>query len=356
MRHKIVHWHERTFGWHRISLESAVAMLLVVLMFTSPTSAFRLQERSVYMNSSEAGATTFYRMSWRYISPEPVGSVEMLFCVDPIPYRPCDAPTGMDVSGATLTDQTGETGFVIGHQSTNRIVLSRASVAPTDPSSSYTLDGVVNPTDEDTAFSVRLKTHTSIDASGPQIDFGSMRAQVTQGVTLETQVPPMLIFCLAGEVSDSCTSTNEVYYSEMGELSPNDTLSAQSQMAVGTNATAGFVITANGETMSSGTNAIRSLRQPTASQQGVNQFGINLVENSSPTVGKDPEGEWANAVASDDYGQSNLYKFQSGDIVAYSPNVSLMKKFTVSYIVNSDPNLRAGVYTTTLSFIASGRF
>jgi hypothetical protein len=203
---------------------------------------------------------------------------------------------------------------------------------------------------------VRLKTFTSTNATGPQLDFGSMRAQITEGVILETQVPPMLIFCLAQEVAYNCTGTNEIYYSDLGQLSPSSTLTAQSQMAVGTNATDGFAITVNGTTMSAGTNIIEPLEQPTPSQQGQNQFGINLVANSSPLVGIDPEGEWANAVASADYGQPDRYKFQSGDIVAYSPNVSLMKKFTVSYIVNSSPNLKPGVYTTTINFIASGRF
>jgi len=57
-----------------------------------------------------------------------------------------------------------------------------------------------------------------------------------------------------------------------------------------------------------------------------------------------------------DYGIPNKYKFVSGDPVAYSPNVSLMRKFTVSYIVNSSESLRPGVYTTTITFVASGRF
>ena len=64
----------------------------------------------------------------------------------------------------------------------------------------------------------------------------------------------------------------------------------------------------------------------------------------------------ANATTTADYSQPNRYKFKDGDIVAFSPNVSLMKKFTVSYIVNASPALKAGVYTTTINFIASGRF
>ena len=332
-------------------------VFLILAFIVSPASAaMRLQERGLYMNSSEAADTTFYRISFRYMSPDPVGSVEMLFCVDPIPYHPCEVPPGLDVSNAHLTQQDGETGFSITQQSQNRIVISRVAQSPNSPKSAYVFDDIINPVDFERGFSIRLKTHTSADASGPQVDFGSIRGQVTEAVEIVTQVPPMLIFCLAEEVQYNCTGTNEVHYSDMGLLDSGETLTSQSQMAVGTNATAGFVIIANGAPMSAGTNTIDPLAQPAPSRPGQNQFGINLVENSEPSIGLNPEGEWANAVASDDYAKPNLYKFNPGDIVASSPNVSLMKKFTVSYIVNSDPELKAGVYTTTINFIASGRF
>ena len=179
---------------------------------------------------------------------------------------------------------------------------------------------------------------------------------MTNDIVIETQVPPMLIFCLAEVVEENCTDTNDNFYTDMGDLDSGATLTAQSQMAVGTNATSGFVITANGDPPAAGTNVIDGLTVPTASRQGANQFGINLVANNSPVVGSDPEGTWTNAIPSAGYDTPNLYKYVSGDEVAFSPNVSLMKKFTVSYIVNSRENLRPGVYTTTITFIASGRF
>lgn len=331
-------------------------MLLVLLMFTAPVSAMRFQERSLYMNSSEPGATTSYKVSFRYMSPQVVGSVDLLFCNDPIPYHPCVTPTGLDVSNATLASQTGETGYSILSKSTNHIVLTRLPSTPTSTSSSYTFDNIVNPTDTSQAFSIRLRSHSTANATGPQIDFGSVRGEVTNGVVIETQVPPMLIFCVAEEVSEDCVDTNETYYRDMGQLSSDSTLVAQSQMAVGTNASGGFAITANGFPMSAGTSVIDSPTEPTESQPGKNQFGINLVANNAPAVGSDPEGTWANAVPSPDYSIPNHYKYVPGDVVAYSPNVSLMKKFTVSYIVNAKEDLKAGVYTTTVTYIASGRF
>lgn len=281
----------------------------------------------------------------------------MLFCIDPIPHHECVTPLGLDVSDAVLSSQSGETGFVMDALAPNHIVLSRApSMISSAGISSYVFDNIVNPLDTGQSFSIRLRSHASTDASGPQIDFGSVKGQVTDGVVLETQVPPMLIFCVAEQVMDQCLGTNENYYTDMGELSSDSTLTAQSQMAVGTNASSGFAITVNGGSMAAGTSVIDSPSTPTESQPGENQFGINLVANNAPTVGSDPEGTWTNAIPTPDYSMANHYKFVPGDVVAYSPNVSLMKKFTVSYIVNSREDLKPGVYSTTMTFIASGRF
>lgn len=291
------------------------------------------------------------------MTPALTGSLDILACIDPIPYMPCVTPPGLDLSNAVLSSQAGESGFTISEQSANHIVLSRtpAVINPGDKST-YVFDNVVNPANTGESFALRLKNHASTDASGPQIDFGSVKNEITNGVTIETQVPPMLIFCVAEVVNNDCSGTNNNYYTDMGELSADSTLTAQSQMAVGTNATGGFAITVNGTPPAAGTNVIDSPINPTESIKGSNQFGINLVANTAPSVGSDPEGAFANAVPSPDYSTPDRYKFVSGDTVAFSPNVSLVRKFTISYILNSRDDLRAGVYTTTITFIASGRF
>lgn len=357
MKYRHHRLHTLAYAWHCIGSEFFFAILLVLFVFISPVSAsMRLQERSLYINSSKPGATTFYTVSFRFASPQPIGSVDMLFCVNPIPYMPCVTPPGLDVSGAVLSNQSGETGFSILSKSTNHITLTRPSGAVSSVLSSYTFDNIVNPTDPDQAFSIRLRSHSSTDATGPLVDFGSVRSQVTTGVKLETQVPPMLLFCVAEKVSDGCSATNDVYYSDTGLLSAKTTLKSQSEMAVGTNASNGFAITARGAPLSAGIHVIDSLTKPTGSQSGKNQFGINLVHNNNPSIGSNPEISGNSTVPTADYGIPNRYKFVSGDVVAYSTSVSLMERFTVSYIINSKADLPAGVYTTTVNYIASGRF
>ena len=357
MQHKLFRFHAVTAMWHSFWSESFLAIFIATFILVVPASAaMRFQERSLFIANNEPGATSSYTVAFRYMSPVVVGSVDLLFCIDPIPYHDCVTPPGLNVANATLSEQTGETGYSILSKSTNHIVLTRAPSMIQSSGSSYRFDNIVNPNDTTQSFSIRLRSHITTNATGPQTDFGSVKGQIASGIQIATQVPPMLIFCVAEEVSDNCTLTNENNYKDMGELSERSTLLAQSQMAVGTNASGGFAITANGTPMSAGMNVIDSPTSPTESVQGTNQFGLSLVANDAPVVGSDPEGEWANAIPSPDYSLPNRYKYVSGDVVAYSPNVSLMKKFTVSYIVNSSKNLKAGVYSTTITYIASGRF
>lgn len=349
---------ERRGRWRYGGVVLLIVLAFVVSLTDAPLAAAdrRMQNRSLYMSNTRIGDKASYTVSMQFMSPQAVGSVDLLFCVDPIPHNPCVAPAGLDASAAILTSQSGESGFSILSKTANHIVLTRLPSMIQATPSSYVFDNITNPTDTAQSFSIRMRSHAATDASGPQIDFGSVKGQVTRDIVIETQVPPMLIFCLAQQVEYNCTGTNGVNYSDMGQLNATLTLLAQSQMAVGTNASGGFTITANGGPLSAGTNVIASPAVPTVSQQGTNQFGLNLVANDTPVIGSDPEGQWANALASPDYSRPNHYKYVSGDVVAYSPNVSLMKKFTVSYILNSSPDLRAGVYTTTITYIASGRF
>lgn len=359
MHHRVPRLHGAYLKFRTLFSEELVALLLVLFVLAAPVGASaRFENRGLFMQSTEPGAITSYTVSLGYKTPQPVGSLDMLFCVSPIPYDPCVVPPGLDVSNAVLSEQAGEVGFSILSKTQNRIVLTRppSMISSAAIASSYKLDNIENPTNQNKSFSIRLKSHSSQNATGPQIDFGSVKGQVSTGITLQTQVPPMLIFCAAQQVAEDCSSTNDTYFTDMGNLSKDDTLTAQSQVAVGTNASAGFVITVNGNPLTAGTNIIEGLAAPTESQKGENQFGINLVENDELGVGLDPEGVWANAEPALNYSQANRYMYVPGDIVASSPNVSLMKKFTVSYIVNVSPDLRAGVYTTTINFIASGRF
>ncbi len=354
------------------TMQTLLVLLCTFFVFIAQASAVvRFNHRSMLIEDVTPGAAVTYIFSFTYnnlnVASTTVGSIDIEFCYDPIPgetvtlqnpvdHHPCVVPTGLDVSQAVLSDQTGETGFSILSQTPNHIILTRTPGAVSETPSTYTFTGIVNPTDDSRSFAARLSDYSSTDATGQVLNLGSVVSRVGQGVLLETQVPPMMIFCLGHTVELNCTGTDGGNYSDMGTLDPNAPLTATSQMAAGTNATGGYVITANGPTMEAGTNIVNPLAAPTISAPGNNQFGMNLVANSSPGVGNDPDGPFANAAPAPDYAIPDQFTYRDGDAVASAPNVSLMRRFTVSYLLNSAPNIRPGVYTTTITFICTGRF
>jgi len=346
---------------HRLAIGHTVLLLLCCfIVFTSQASAvIRFTNRSLFILDPSPGVTTQYKISLTYTTQTTVGSIDMLFCGgvnSPIPSEPCNPPTGLDLSNAVLSSQTGETGYALNVLAPNHIVLSRPPSLVGQTPSTYTLDNVVNPTDMSHSFAARLSDYASSDASGPLIDLGSVVSAINLGVTIETQVPPMLLFCVGQAVDLGCNSTNGIHYQNLGNLSSDATLYTQSQMSAGTNASGGYVITANGPTMEAGTHVIEALDSPTASAPGNSQFGINLRENSLPAVGANPDGVSTDAAVAPNYDKPNEYMYHDGDMVASAPAVSLFRRYTVSYVINVPPDLRPGDYSTTITYICSGRF
>lgn len=349
-------WHVRPY--HLRLAEVMFTLVAVILVTSMPSSAvIRFQHRSLTVNQTVPGATATYTVAMEYVTETAVGSLDMLFCINPIPYEPCVPPPGLDVSGAVLASQEGETGYSITTRTSNHLVLSRTPTVVTGGvQSKYVLENIVNPTYTEHSYSIRLADFASTDATGTVIDLGSVLTQASDSIEIQAQVPPLLVFCMAKHVSDDCITVEGGNYTDFGALTTDQALTAQSQMGVGTNASGGYSITVNGSTMASGANVIEPLTEPTPSKPGTNQFGINLVANNDPLVGQDPDGASVNATASPEYSQPNRYLFRDGDVIAEAPNVSLIRRFTVSYIVNTSPDLRAGVYTTTITYVCSGRF
>jgi hypothetical protein len=88
-----------------------------------------------------------------------------------------------------------------------------------------------------------------------------------------------------------------------------------------------------------------------ASSTGTEQFGINLVANTSPvTFGADPspqpDSTFATGQAATGYGTTNQYKYNVGDIIAQTGTSGWgQTNYTISYIANIAPLTPAGKYT-----------
>jgi hypothetical protein len=261
----------------------------------------------------------------------------------------------MNISLATLSTQTGATGFSIVDRGTNRIIIGRAPASVTSLPVSYQFDGITNPSTANHTFFGRIYTFASNNGSGTSIDAGGITFATANVIGISTEVPPNILFCVAQTIFGlDCTGATG-YLVDVGELSRLQPKSGEAQMLLATNARYGLGVTINGTTLQSGNNIIPAMSTSTAQSPGVSQFGINLRSNTNPTVGSDPVGPGV-ATASLGYNSANQYKFAAGDQVVSSATTTDLKKFTVSFITNINASQPAGVYTTTITFICLANF
>ncbi len=309
------------------------------------------------LNDNRTSATATYQLSFTILSPETLGSIKLQFCAnDPLIGDPCTVPAGLDASAAVLSQQAGETGFTIltSASDATTLVLTRSASAATLAPSSYTFTTMVNPSAEGTYYG-RLQTFASTDATGPDNDHGGLAFSINAPVQINATVPPYLLFCTGVTISSFDCSTASGDYVNFGNLSKAAASSATTQMLTATNAGNGFNITVNGTTMISGTNVINGVSTADVSRPGTSQFGLNLVANTTPSVGSDPTGG-GNAAPATGYDTSNFYKFAPGDVVASDVDTDAYRLFTSSYIVNIPNGQPVGVYVATLTYICLANF
>lgn len=106
---------------------------------------------------------------------------------------------------------------------------------------------------------------------------------------------------------------------------------------------------------------LHALTSPTASSPGTEQFGINLVANTSPTTfGANaiqvPDSTFAFGAAATGYNTPNLYKYVKGDTVAQSTRSSGETDYTISYLFNISNVTAAGQYVFNHVLVATSTF
>lgn len=344
-------------AWAVVGQTGAVALVLLGLgvVKAPPVAALQLAARSLQISSAVPGDTVRYNLSLQYATVGTLGSIQFEFCQnDPLIGTACTAPPGLDLTAASLVDQTGETGFSIHASSTaNKLVLSRPPTLATTQPSSYVLDGVVNPTATGTHY-VRIQTFASDDASGPELDRGGLAFSINPAFQVSTEVPPYLEFCTAITIVNHDCSTASGNTVDFGELSRSQTSTAVSQFMAVTNASSGYGVTLAGTTMTAGNEVIPAVVN-SVSVPGLSQFGLNLRANSLPPVGNEPAGSGSAAPLAA-YDQPNRFSFGSGDTIAAAIGASDFQTFTTSYIVNVSADQAPGQYAATLSYICLANF
>jgi hypothetical protein len=142
----------------------------------------------------------------------------------------------------------------------------------------------------------------------------------------------------------------------LGDLTVSATAAASSNFSVKNYLTNGYIVKIYGDSPTNvsppGTESLNPLATPTTSQIGVEQFGINLVANTTPGIGANPtqtpDATFSFGEAAPGYNIVDQFQYIDGDTIALSDNESGITEYTLSMIANISTSTTGGRYNTTL--------
>lgn len=142
---------------------------------------------------------------------------------------------------------------------------------------------------------------------------------------------------------------------DLGVLSTSETASKTTLVKVRNYLSDGYMIQIMGKAPAYDGHSLATFRAPTESDPGTEMFGINLVANSSPQVGRDvehtsPEVPGVGLIL-DGYDKANHFKYEEGDVLARSESESSEMIYTISMVVNISNDTPAGHYTGDFSAV-----
>lgn len=165
------------------------------------------------------------------------------------------------------------------------------------------------------------------------------RATSTEFGEVETDEPMLEVIIEVGE-------------SNLGDLSIDRTATKTSIVKVRNNFEGGYSLQMMGDPPKAGNHTLATPDTPTASLMGTEQFAINLTANTVPEVGTLPvqrssvEGEQTIfGEPTTDYNTANLFKYESGDIIAESLLDAGRTDYTISMIINIANTTPSGHYS-----------
>lgn len=145
-----------------------------------------------------------------------------------------------------------------------------------------------------------------------------------------------------------------------GVLDSETTATGTANVQVRTYLASGYNIVIAGSAPKINAHTLSTSAFPGASAPGTEQFGINLVDNSSPNIGDDPEqvpdSSFSFGFPNGNYSVADEFMYQDGATVASSNSSSGQTNYTLSFIANISNDTPAGTYTTDLSVVVVSQF
>jgi hypothetical protein len=394
-----------------IKLKKTGNLLLALLLAFSVSSyafighaaatAGILGSRQIKMASSQASGTNVkYSFSFSVGSTNPtIGGFVAAFCSDsPIPGDTCTAPTGFNTcfNGATggcavtlaISNMGGTCGITSGwsidtasnHSTASRVELTRtAGAVTTNCTITFDLTGFTNPSATNTTFYARMFTYAGTGAAytdadpGTHIDDGGVALSTTAQLTITAKVQEQLTLCIYTGANCGAGGT-AVTLGNNGVLDVSHSYTnVTAKFQASTNAASGMTVYAQGNTLTSPQSftiaAINSgAATAAASAAGTEQFGFCVAVSGGSVTASAPynNGSCSSVTNGQDAAGSAQFAFDTtstpnmtssgGDIIASSTGPSSTTTGTLAYLANIAPTTKAGIYTTTQTFIGVGTF
>jgi hypothetical protein len=334
-------------------------MLLLVVAPTA-THASQITSRKVALGSSAPSTSTSHNYTFTAPTSTTILSIDFLYCTTP--SGTCTTPTGITTTTAALNGSPANLGgagtWTVGGTPTNgRIQISNASnTGSPSAGSTVNFNTITNPSisgNNQNTFYVRITTYSAANWTGA-IDTGVVAGSVTNQIAVTAQVDESLNFC-AFQTGSTCSGGTGTTVA-LGTLSSSSATTGTSKLVAGTNASSGYTIQYTGATLTGPSTIAATGTTGATSSTGTAQFGINLVSNSSPSVGSAPSG--GTGAASTNYATANTFSFVASTLtqVASAAGSSADTLYTVSYLANIPSNQAAGAYSTTLTYICTATF
>lgn len=143
-----------------------------------------------------------------------------------------------------------------------------------------------------------------------------------------------------------------------GSFSPTAPTEATTTFQVSNYTSYGYVVQIFGNPPSNGSHTITAMSSLGSSVAGEEQFGINLVANTSPsTFGANPNlGQFGYGSAVGNYAVPNEFIYNSGDTIVAATESSGVTLYTISYIVNVSSITPGGQYGGAQTIICTGTY
>jgi hypothetical protein len=379
------------------------------------TSPGILEPRSIQMSSSVAGATAQYTISFKTITTGyPLEVIIIDFCdSSPLNGANCAYTSGQSINLSSVS-WTG--GSIAGVTDTNTahwiisntsplLTLTDTNAAETgtnQPSQTVTiiLTGFANPnytptclgtgTPPNCTFYARILTYAgtsggyscgvsscsigTAEPGGQLLDDGGIALSTNQAITVTSKVQEQLIFCVytnatcaLGGNSVPLGDTNDILYTS-GPFVDRST-----KYSVTTNAINNVVIRLLGTNLQGPAGTITAMgASPTPDTYGSNQFGmcswssgtVTITQTYTDCTNADVTQTANTGATGGDFGDLTTWAFDASNttgttstygwqIATVSPGTGTA---TVAFVGDVSASQQAGVFTTTLTFVATGSY